>query len=53
MAKKGKKEHTKGAEIIENPEALAGEIVKTEEFIEKHKVAVFTSIGVVALIKLL
>jgi tetratricopeptide (TPR) repeat protein len=50
MAKKGKKKEHESAEIIENPEALASEIVKTEEFIEKHKVAVFTVIGVVALV---
>jgi tetratricopeptide (TPR) repeat protein len=50
MAKKGKKHQKQSGEILENPEVLASEFVKTEEFIEKHKVAVFTAIGVVALI---
>lgn len=50
MAKKGKKHQSQDADILENPEVLASEIVKTEEFIEKHKVAVFTALGVVALI---
>ena len=50
MAKKGKKQQSQSTEILENPEFLAGEIVKTEEFVEKHKVAVFTAFGVIALI---
>lgn len=50
MAKKGKIQHTKSEDLLENPEALAGGIVRTEEFVEKHKVAVFTSIGIIALI---
>ena len=40
----------KGEELIENPEVLAEQISKTEEFIEKNKTIVFTVGGVLAAI---
>ena len=39
-----------GEELIENPEVLAEQISKTEEFLEKNKMAVFTVGGAVAAI---
>ncbi|MCG8308002.1 MAG: cytochrome C biosynthesis protein [Cytophagales bacterium] len=40
----------KGEELIENPEVLAQQISKTEEFIEKNKTLVFTVGGAIAAI---
>lgn len=51
MAKsKIKGKQSTGEDLIENPEVLAEQISKTEEFLEKNKIAVFTVGGVVALI---
>ena len=51
MAKsKIKGKPNKGEELIENPEVLAEQISKTEEFLEKNKIAVFTVGGAVAAI---
>ena len=49
MAKLKKKgTPTKSEELIENPEVLAEQISKTEEFIEKNKTMVFVVGGVIA-----
>lgn len=51
MAVKDKKRTEKHAsDILENPEALAGQISKTEEFVAEHKVLVFGAVGVLALL---
>lgn len=50
MAKNKKQTDEHGNEYLENPEALAEQISRTEEFIEKNKALVF---GVVALLVLL
>ena len=39
-----------GEDLIENPDVLAEQISKTEEFLEKNKMAVFTVGGVIAVI---
>lgn len=48
MAKK--KEQQQGNEFYENPEVLADQLTKTEEFIEKNKMLVFSIGGVIALL---
>lgn len=49
MAKSKKKgKPSTGEELIENPEVLAEQISKTEEFLEKNKIAVFTVGGILA-----
>lgn len=51
MAKSKKKGNpTKGEELIENPEALAEQISKTEEFLEQNKKLVFSVGGTLAVI---
>ena len=51
MAKsKIKGKPSKGEELIENPEVLAEQISKTEEFLEKNKMVVFTVGGALAVI---
>ena len=51
MAKAKKKGNpTKGEEMIENPEVLAEQISKTEEFLEQNKKMVFSVGGVLAVI---
>lgn len=51
MAKsKIKDKHGKGEELLENPEVLAEQISKTEEFIEKNRKMVFIIGGAIALI---
>ena len=51
MAKSKKKGNTsKGEDLIENPEVLAEQISKTEEFLEKNKKLVFTVGGAIAVI---
>ena len=45
--KKGTEQH--GSDLLENPEALAGQITKTEEFVSQHKGLVFTVAAIVAL----
>ena len=51
MAKAKKKVNpTKGEEMIENPEVLAEQISKTEEFLEQNKKMVFSVGGVLAVI---
>jgi len=51
MAKsKIKGKPSKGEDLIENPEVLAEQISKTEEFLEKNKMAVFTVGGALAVI---
>ena len=51
MAKsKIKGKPAKGEELIENPEVLAEQLSKTEEFLEKNKTLVFTVGGVLAAI---
>ncbi|MDX1627586.1 MAG: tetratricopeptide repeat protein [Fulvivirga sp.] len=50
MAKNKKQEETQG-DYLENPEALAEQISRTEEFVEKNKVLVFgVIIGVVLIV---
>ena len=49
MAKKGKK-NIKHNELLENPEALAKQITKSEEFLEKHQTLLLSVFGGVALI---
>lgn len=49
MAKKGKKADQHQNEVLENPEVIASGVVKTEEFLEKNKIAVLSVVGVVAL----
>lgn len=48
MAKK-KKAEEKGKEFYENPEVLAQQISKTEEFLNKNKTIVFSVGGIIAL----
>jgi tetratricopeptide (TPR) repeat protein len=48
MAKKGKK--VKHHDILEKPEALAEQISRSEEFVEKHQTLMLTILGVIALI---
>lgn len=50
MAKKGKKSEQHAPEVLENPEVLATGVVKTEEFLEKNKIAVLSIAGVIALV---
>jgi len=51
MAKsKSKEKLSKGEEILENPEVLADQINKTEEFLEENKNLVFSIGGVIAAI---
>lgn len=50
MAKRKSKEKGKGTEFYENPEVLAQQLSKTEEFIENNKKVVFGVGGVIALI---
>lgn len=51
MAKSKKKGNpTKGEEMIENPEALAEQISKTEEFLEQNKKLVFSVGGALAVL---
>ena len=51
MAKsKTKVKPGKGEDLLENPEVLAEQISKTEEYLEKNKKLVFTFGGVIALI---
>lgn len=49
MAKKSKKKQNTGAEFYENPEVLASQLSKTEEFLHKNKKLVFSIGGVIAL----
>ncbi|ELR69686.1 hypothetical protein C900_04663 [Fulvivirga imtechensis AK7] len=46
--KKGTEQHS--SDLLENPEALAGQITKTEEFVSQHKGLVFGVAAVVALL---
>jgi tetratricopeptide (TPR) repeat protein len=48
MAKKGKK--VKHHDMLEKPEALAEQISKSEEFVEKHQTLMLSVLGVIALI---
>lgn len=48
MAKKGKK--VKHHDMLEKPEALAEQISKSEQFVEKHQTLMLAVLGVVALI---
>ena len=50
MAKKGKNKNVKHHDILEKPEALAQQITKSEEFIEKHQTLLITIFGVIAII---
>lgn len=51
MAVKNKKANEQhGADLLEDPEALAGQLTKTEEYISKHKGMVFGVAVVVALL---
>jgi tetratricopeptide (TPR) repeat protein len=51
MAKSKKKgKQSKGEELLENPEVLAEQISKTEEFIEKNKKLVFSIGGALSII---
>ena len=49
MAKKDQAHKHEGNELLENPEVLAEHITRSEQFVEKNKVAVFTLMGIVAL----
>jgi len=46
---KTKKAQTKGNEFLENPQALADQLSKTEEFVEKNQKGVFIFGGILAL----
>ena len=48
MAKKGKK--VKHHDMLEKPEALAEQISKSEQFVEKHQTLMLSILGVIALI---
>lgn len=50
MAKNKKQTEAHGSDYLENPEALADQISKTEEFIEKNKILVFGAVAVLVLI---
>jgi len=50
MAKNKKQTEANGSDYLENPEALADQISKTEEFIEKNKILVFGAVAVLVLI---
>lgn len=51
MAKKGKKgKNVKHHDLLEKPEALAEQISKTEQFIEKHQTLLLSVFGAIALI---
>ncbi|MCC5931752.1 MAG: tetratricopeptide repeat protein [Cyclobacteriaceae bacterium] len=50
--RKSKKPEKGGAEVLESPEALAEQLSKTEQFLEKNKVLVFSIGGVLAAIVL-
>ena len=52
MAKKVKenKKSAQGSQLIENPDVLAEQLTKTEEFLEKNKKSVLVVSAVVALI---
>jgi len=50
MAKKQKVTPKKGTEVLEDPQVLAEQFSKTEEFINKHKVAFLAILGGVAAI---
>jgi len=47
---KNKKQEEQSNDYIENPEALAEQISKTEEFIEKNKILVFGAVAVLVLL---
>ena len=47
---KTKKAPTGGSDILESPEALAEQLSKTEEFLEKNRKVVFTVGGIIAVI---
>ncbi len=47
---KTKAEHKPGADIIENPEALAEQLSRTEEFIEKNRFVVIGVAGAILLV---
>jgi tetratricopeptide (TPR) repeat protein len=49
MSKKKKDTNSQGNDLIENPEALAQQFSKTEEFVEKNKSAVMVLGGIVAI----
>jgi len=49
MAKK-KKAPAKGNEFLENPQALAEQLSKTEEFVEKNQKGVFVFAGIIVLV---
>jgi tetratricopeptide (TPR) repeat protein len=50
--RKSKKPEKGGSEVLESPEALAEQLSKTEQFLEKNKVLVFSIGGVLAAIVL-
>lgn len=50
--RKSNKPEKGGAEVLESPEALAEQLSKTEQFLEKNKIMVFTIGGVLAAIVL-
>ena len=51
MAKKGKKgKNVKHHDLLEKPEALAEQISKTEQFIEKHQTLLLSIFGAIALV---
>ena len=47
--KKSQEKHSKVEELLENPDALAEQFSKTEDFIENNKTLVFSVVGVIAL----
>jgi len=47
---KNKKQEEHSSDYIENPEALAEQISRTEEFIEKNKILVFGAVAVLVLV---
>lgn len=49
MSKKKKASASHGNELLENPEALAQQISRTEEFVEKNRTAVMIFVGILAL----
>lgn len=49
MSKKKKDKNSQGNDLMENPEALAQQFSKTEEFVEKNKSAVMVLGGIVAI----
>ncbi len=50
MAKKNKAQEAANNDLLENPEALAEQLSKTEEFINNNKTAVFSVIGLIVLV---